>query len=224
VNKTAVPNDRLTPDQARSLVERIRSHITDARALVLELHEKEGWKALGYDSWRECVVAEFEQSQSYLYRLLDAAQVEKNISPIGEKPIPESVLRPLTRLEPEQQREAYKEASAKGERPTAKQVKEVVQKLFPTPNGTKYTPLETEAEKEARQKKDVDDAARRFCTQFFCHLFSFDPHNETPHGSAKRFVDQVDWARVNILEPHHSKARLKRCIEVITIISELMRE
>jgi hypothetical protein len=84
--ETAVVNDQLTPDQARSLCERIRSHITDARALVLELHEKEGWKALGYESWRECVVAEFEQSQSYLYRLLDAAQIEKNISPMGEKP------------------------------------------------------------------------------------------------------------------------------------------
>jgi hypothetical protein len=64
--------------EARSLVERIRSHINDARLLVLELYEKEGWKALGYTSWRECVVAEFEQSKSTLYRTLDAALIEKN--------------------------------------------------------------------------------------------------------------------------------------------------
>ena len=37
----------------------------------------------------------------------EAARIEKNISPIGEnEEIPESQLRPLTKLEPEQQKEA----------------------------------------------------------------------------------------------------------------------
>lgn len=48
--------------------------------------------------------------QSYLYRQLEAAKTEKVISPIGEKEIPESVLRPLTSLPPDQQREVFQKA------------------------------------------------------------------------------------------------------------------
>jgi hypothetical protein len=66
-----------TQADARSLLERIRAHINDARTLVLELYERKGWLALGYNSWRECVVAEFDQSKSHLYRLLDAARAER---------------------------------------------------------------------------------------------------------------------------------------------------
>lgn len=62
-------------------------------------------------SWRECVVAEFKQGENYLYKQLAVAQAEKNICTIVQKdPIPESQLRPLTRLDPEQQREAAPEA------------------------------------------------------------------------------------------------------------------
>jgi len=58
------------------------------------------------------VVKEFSNSQAYLYRQLEAAKTEKVISPIGEKEIPESQLRPLTRLkdDPEKQRVAWTRA------------------------------------------------------------------------------------------------------------------
>ena len=58
------PPSLLCADEARSLIERIRAHINDARALVLELYEKEGWKALGYKNWTECTEDEFDQRQS----------------------------------------------------------------------------------------------------------------------------------------------------------------
>lgn len=65
-------------------------------------------------SWRECVTAEFKQGQAYLYRQLEAAQTERNISTIVEKTdsIPESQLQPLTKLrnDPEKQREAWQQA------------------------------------------------------------------------------------------------------------------
>jgi hypothetical protein len=80
--------------------------------LFFDLYEREGWSALGYQSWRECVVAEFKQGQAYLYRQLKAAQTEKVISPKGENSIPEKQLRPLTKLkgDPEAQREAWQKA------------------------------------------------------------------------------------------------------------------
>jgi hypothetical protein len=85
-----------------------------AAVVVLEFYEGHGWEALGYGSWRERVVSEFQQSQSHLYELLNAAKVEKNISAIAEnndKPILESVLRPLAGLEPEEQRVAKRTSS-----------------------------------------------------------------------------------------------------------------
>ena len=99
--------------EAKECVNQINANMTNIRSLVLDLYERKGWDALGYESWRECVVKEFKQSQAYLYRQLEAAQTEKVISPIGEKvEIPESQLRPLVTLrnDPGKQREAWQKA------------------------------------------------------------------------------------------------------------------
>lgn len=124
--------------QARECADKIKSNINNVRALVLELYERDGWTALGYTSWRECVTKEFQSSQAYLYRQLEAAQTEKVISPIGEKKeIPESQLRPLTKLKdnPEQQREAWKKAveTAPEGKVTAAHVSKVVKAMTAPP-------------------------------------------------------------------------------------------
>jgi len=72
-NRSARPMSR---DEAQQCVARIAHHLEEARALLLELYEREGWRVLGYDSWRACAVAEFAQSQTALYRQLTAARVE----------------------------------------------------------------------------------------------------------------------------------------------------
>ncbi len=87
----------MTEGEARAAVAAVRCHFESARQQLLGLYEREGWRALGYDSWRACVVAEFGQSQAHLYRLLEAARLERDFSPIGESvqplPLPESRLR-----------------------------------------------------------------------------------------------------------------------------------
>jgi len=102
----------MTKDEARACVDRIKVNFGQLRALLLDLYEREGWKALGYESWRECVTVEFQQSQSRVYQLLDAAKVSRNISTIVEKSesIPESQLRPLAGLEAQEQREVWQKA------------------------------------------------------------------------------------------------------------------
>jgi hypothetical protein len=76
-------------------LEQAENHVSAARALLWELRERGGYKALGYKSWRACVLEEFERCGSMLYKELAVAQVEMdlNLSPIGT--IPERVLRPL---------------------------------------------------------------------------------------------------------------------------------
>ena len=103
--------ETMTVDEARRYVDEIKSHVGRARSLLLELYERRGWESLGYTNWRECVVGEFGQGQRYLYYQLQAAEIEKNLCTIvqNETPIPESHLRPLAILEPDQQRAVWQE-------------------------------------------------------------------------------------------------------------------
>lgn len=122
----------LEPPEARQIVEEIREHIGSTRRLLFALWEGEGWRALGYANWRECVTAEFEQSQRWCYYQLAAAQVEQNISTIVETAdsIPESHLRSLTKLPPERQVEAYQRAiELGGSRLAARHVRAAVAEL-----------------------------------------------------------------------------------------------
>lgn len=120
----------MTIDEARRCADQIRRGMADVRHLLLDFHEREGWSALGYDSWRECAMAEFGYEQSRVYQLLEAARVERNlaISTTVEKPVPERHLRPLTHLEPEAQRAVWTKAveSAPEGKVTAKHVEQTV--------------------------------------------------------------------------------------------------
>lgn len=132
--------------EAKECVDKINSNMTNIRALVLDLHEREGWKALHYQSWRECVTAEFGKSQPYLYFQLEAAKAERNISTIVENAstIPESQLRPLTKLrnEPEKQKEAWQKAveTAPEGKVTAAHVYKIVKGMENQGKGPESTP------------------------------------------------------------------------------------
>ena len=63
----------MTGPEALACVAQIREGLENVRLLLLDLHEREGWRALGYESWRECAAAEFSLTQSRAYQLLDAA-------------------------------------------------------------------------------------------------------------------------------------------------------
>lgn len=121
----------MTADEARACVDRIRAGMEDVRRSALDLHDREGWSALGYDSWRACVSVEFGKSQSYVYRLADAARVDQAISPIGENvaPIKESHARELSRIkgDPDAVRAIWSEINeAKGDKVTASDVRVAV--------------------------------------------------------------------------------------------------
>jgi hypothetical protein len=124
----------MTCQEARECVKRINSNMDNIRSLVLDLYERRGWSALGYDNWRECVTAEFEHKERYLYYQLEAAQAEKNICTIVQShKLPESQLRPLIKLKdnPEKQREAWQRAveTAPAGKVTAAHVYKVVKDM-----------------------------------------------------------------------------------------------
>lgn len=132
----------MTTEEAEEVCGRIDRSLSEARALLMELHDREGWRALGFGSWRECVVARFAQHQSYLYRQLQAGQLEQELDlPVGT--LPESHARELAKVPAEKRAEVLEAVSPNGEKPTAKaiaQAAETVCKFRPddvvlTPNG-----------------------------------------------------------------------------------------
>lgn len=133
----------MTQDEARRLVTDIRAHLTNAerqveaaRQKALRLYQSEGWKPLGYSSFRACAEAEFGRSWQQIYRLVDAAQVDANlalVSPTGEiEPVRETHARELKRLPtPQAQHAAYLRAQeiaqSEGDRqPTVRHIQAAV--------------------------------------------------------------------------------------------------
>lgn len=122
----------MTETEARLLVDEIKSGISSISKKILELYDRKGWAALGYSSWRECVMTELDFQKSHAYELLNFARVEQNLSAIAEKyPLPqnEAQTRPLTQLPPEQQPAAWQQAieESPNGNPTSAQVKKVVE-------------------------------------------------------------------------------------------------
>lgn len=104
----------MTREEARACAGRVRSSLEGARVALLELYEREGWRALGYDSWRACAEAEFSLSRSRVWQLLAAARLERELADAGPDPppgpVPERALRPLAGLDPETRREVWADA------------------------------------------------------------------------------------------------------------------
>ena len=89
-----------------------------------------------YSSFEEYCRERWDMEHSHAYRLMDSAKVVANLktSPIGEVlPTNESQTRPLASLSPEQQVEAWKEATTtapKGKAPTGGLVHKIVNRIL----------------------------------------------------------------------------------------------
>lgn len=105
-----VPDELITvmdAGEARECVAGIRADmenaafsIASARRRVLDLDRRQGWRALGYDTLRDCLKAELAKSQAHVYRQLAAARVEEALGlPFGSQP--EGRIRDLAQLEGE---------------------------------------------------------------------------------------------------------------------------
>lgn len=110
--------------EAREAADLINQSLEDTGKLLLDFYEKEGWKALDYASWRECVVAEFGKGKSQLYNQLEAARIERQISTRVENGhLPVKPLLELKRLPENKRDEAWQEAVAKAQMESLQQTR-----------------------------------------------------------------------------------------------------
>lgn len=137
----AVGVTMMTRDEAQACVARIAGGIETMRRDLLELYEREGWRALGYDSWRACAVAEFGASAATLYRQLEAAEIERDVRGAdfsqvenNAPAIPTAQLQAVKDLPPAERRQAFDRADqlAAGRPRTAADVRQAAQAIRPT--------------------------------------------------------------------------------------------
>ena len=66
------------------------------RLLLLEMRDRKGWLALGFENWEQYKEQEWSFTRQHLNRLATSAYIQNLVEPIGSEEIPESQLRPLT--------------------------------------------------------------------------------------------------------------------------------
>lgn len=120
-------------EKARALTDLAKEHLEAARRNILDVYEAEGWKSLGYDSFKAYAEKEFTQSWQQVYKIVSAAKVDRNLMEItGESYlVPVNHGKVLAKLSsPALQHEAYQlasmQADAQGEDVTQKKIESAV--------------------------------------------------------------------------------------------------
>lgn len=80
--ETAALAERIDADEARVLTERIKNAAEEVWNLLVEAHDRKAWAALGYDTFADYVGAEFDMSRRHAYRLLDQAEVIRELEAV----------------------------------------------------------------------------------------------------------------------------------------------
>lgn len=65
--------------EATAITQRIRKAVDDLYVWVDEAHKRKAWKPLGYATWEAYVRAEFDMSARHSYRLIDYAEVVREL-------------------------------------------------------------------------------------------------------------------------------------------------
>jgi len=126
------PRDQADLDRLAAIVER---HVADYRAVgtaLREIRDRKLYRAT-HETFDDFARDRWQMERSHAYRLIDAAEVARNLSPSGDVPKTENQARPLTSLKPAEQLAAWSEAkTAAGNEPlTAKHVQAAADKRRP---------------------------------------------------------------------------------------------
>lgn len=126
---TTNEHDRLS--QLENTIEHGLQTFVDVGTALLEIRDSHLYRT-DHTTFEDYCRQRWGMSRIHAFRLIEAAHVTENLLPIGNKlPATESQARPLTRLEPEQQREAWQIVvdTAPGGKVTAAHVQAVVTEM-----------------------------------------------------------------------------------------------
>ena len=107
---------------------------------LMEIRDKGLYRdVLGFDTFEAYCKSRWSFTRQTAYQFIDSAKVIENVSDCLQKPLNEYQTRPLARLEPEQQREAWQKAveTAPEGKVTAAHVYKIVKEMSPEQPKTK---------------------------------------------------------------------------------------
>lgn len=130
-----ITKSRQDLEQLEGVIQKNISAFYEVGRALMEIRNKELYKIKNggeYQTFEAYCRVVWDFNRAHAYRLMDSAQTIEILSPIGDiKPTTESQTRPLSKLEPEQQREAWKKAveTAPEGKITAAHVSKVVKEM-----------------------------------------------------------------------------------------------
>lgn len=152
----AVTRAPMTATEARELTDRINRTAGELWRLLLEAHEREAWRALGYASWKAYVETEFTITRQRAYQLLDQGRVIRllqeaagNVSTVVD--ISERTAREIKPTLPEVTTEIRERVEAGEEPETA--VRDVIEEA----RGARREPPKPAAAREPEPDQPDDD-------------------------------------------------------------------
>ena len=165
----------MTRVEARACVDRIKGHCEGLAAALAELHDREGWRALGYETWRDCIYQEFNLSKQRAHQLLNLHTVAQMLastnqpgSTLVDPPrLPETHARELARLrdDPERMRSVHAEVQeATGGKPKTEDYRQAVSKVKP---------------RSTKPARSVRSSAEGFESQDLPSEYEFPVNNDT---------------------------------------------
>lgn len=81
-DKALLDQGAMTKDAARELTEQIKATATATYVLIHRAHELKCWVSLGYKTWEDYVINEFDMSKSRSYQLINQAKVVEAIQEV----------------------------------------------------------------------------------------------------------------------------------------------
>lgn len=119
--------------RCEAVIERGRRAFVEVGLALIEIRERRLYRE-SHGTFEDYLSERWEISRPQGYRLMDAAAAVQSLSPMGDVLLPqnERQARPLTRLEPELQPEAWTRAveDADGQQPTGAQVTRAVEEII----------------------------------------------------------------------------------------------
>ena len=139
-------------DEARETDRLIKRHINTTRYLLLDMRDRKGWRALGYESFVEYGEKELSLGTARIYQLADAAEISLQLgySTLVENQPKETHLRPLKSVPEEERKAIWEEATRKAQEDGAKLT---AQRVDDAAKEWKQRQEETQAESNERRKK-----------------------------------------------------------------------
>ncbi len=93
-----------------SMIETKMRNFHQIGSALKEIRDARLYLRLGFSGFNNYIRSRWDMGKSQAYRLIDASCVMDNLSPIGERlPARESQARPLTKLDPTDQRKVWRE-------------------------------------------------------------------------------------------------------------------